>query len=134
RKIWLLIVFGFAGIPIGGYMLLVVPSSVLQLSVSLLVLVFAVLLLLRFSYPIRNEYVAFPFVGFLSGLLNGSISVSGPPLVLFLTNQGKDVHVFRSNLVLYGFFLNIFTLGMFFYQGILNQEVITITLYALIAM
>src|SRR5690606_21195561 len=70
----------------------------------------------------------------LSGVLNGSISVSGPPLVLFLANQGKDVDVFRSNLVVYGFFLNVFTLGMFAYQGFLNQEVISITLVACIAM
>lgn len=134
RKIWLLLVFGFVGIPIGGYMLLAVPANILQLIVSILVLVFAILLLMRISYPIRNEYVAFPFVGLLSGVLNGSISVSGPPLVLFLANQGKDVDVFRSNLVVYGFFLNVFTLGMFAYQGFLNQEVISITLVACIAM
>lgn len=134
KKIWLLIVFGFIGIPIGGYILLVIEAVILKVLVGLFIFVFAILLLRKITFPIRNEYLAFPIVGILSGLLNGSISASGPPLVLFLTNQGKDQQVFKANLAFYGVFLNISTMVVFFMNGTLSRDVIELIVQLLVIM
>lgn len=134
KKIWLLIVFGFIGIPIGGYLLLVSDGVILKISVGLLILGFAILLLRRVTFPIRNEYLAYPTVGLLSGILNGSISASGPPLVLFLANQGKDQQVFKANLAFYSIFLNLSTIAVFYFNGTLDRAVASIIVQLLVIM
>lgn len=134
KKIWLLIVSSFIGIPIGGFILLAVQSYVLQIIVGILILAFSIILLLRITYPIRKEYLAYPTTGIISGLLNSSISASGPPLVLFLSNQGKEKNVFKANLACFGCVLNITTLILFSFNGVLNGKVIHYTLFMLVAM
>ena len=38
----------------------------------------------------RNKLVSFGFAGLFSGILNGGVAMSGPPIVLFLTNEGYE--------------------------------------------
>lgn len=134
KKIWLLIVFGFIGIPLGSYLLLALDAVILKMGVALFIISFAFLLLRKITFPIQNEYLAFPMVGLLSGILNGSISTSGPPLVLFLTNQGKDQQVFKANLSFYGTALNLATLVVFYFNGTLDSAVTSILLQMLVIM
>lgn len=134
KKIWLLIVIGFIGIPLGSYLLLALDAVILKMGVGLLIISFSFLLLRKVTFPIQNEYLAFPIVGLLSGILNGSISTSGPPLVLFLTNQGKDQQVFKANLSVYGTALNFFTLAVFYFNGTLDSAVTSILLQMLVIM
>lgn len=44
------------------------------------------------------------------------------------------MNVFRSNLVLYGFVLNVFTLILFSFNGLFDYDSIKLTLYFLIIM
>ena len=62
-------------------------------------------------------------VGMLSGLLGGSISISGPPIILFLSNQEVDKHTFRGNLATYFFILNLFMIPVYYLNGLLTKEV-----------
>jgi hypothetical protein len=64
----------------------------------------------------------------MSGLLNGSVSLSGPPVILFLTNQGTEKQVFRANLTSYFFILNIITIPTYIYGGLITSEVLKYTL------
>ena len=53
--------------------------------------------------------------------------MSGPPIVLFLTNEGYPKNRFKANLVLYGIITNIVAMINFFFGKLINLEVIKLT-------
>jgi uncharacterized membrane protein YfcA len=67
-------------------------------------------LVVGWSLPVRNERLGLACTGLLSGILGGSTSMSGPPVVLFLANQGVEKQVFRANTTLYFIVLSLSTL------------------------
>ncbi|WP_172195069.1 sulfite exporter TauE/SafE family protein [Saccharibacillus qingshengii] len=134
RQVWLLILAGMVAAPFGTYLLLVVSPSVLKSATGILITVFAALMLLGRSVPIRSERTAFVTAGLLSGLLNGSISVSGPPLALILSNQGMSKQAFRANLALNGVVLNIVSVLSFAAGGLLDSGTGHFLLWTLPAM
>lgn len=134
RKIRILILSSLAGAPFGTYILRVMEAQTLKIWIGILIICFAILLIKGASFHVRNEKWAFVPVGLTSGLLNGSISLSGPPVALFLSNQGVDKAVFRANLTAYGIILNISTVLTFWISGLLNEEVVRYTGWFLPAM
>ncbi|MDO3411227.1 sulfite exporter TauE/SafE family protein [Saccharibacillus sp. CPCC 101409] len=122
RQVWLLILAGMIAAPFGAYLLLVVSAQTLKAAIGILIALFAALMLLGRSLPIRSERAAFVTAGLLSGLLNGSISVGGPPLALILSNQGMSKQAFRANLALNGVALNIVSVAAFAAGGLLNAD------------
>jgi len=103
-----LIAGGVAGLPIGILALKTLPSAPVKLFIGALVAVLAALMLLGWSRPVKNTRQALFPVGVLSGILGGLSSMSAPPIVLFLSNQGMAKDQFRANIV---FYLFITTLG-----------------------
>jgi len=129
NKIWLLILSSIVAAPLGTYVLMVINQGTLKIMVGIIIIIFALLLWKGYSLTVKNEKLAFIPVGFTSGLLNGSVSLMGPPVVLFLTNQGEDKATFRANLTAYAFVLNIVTIVSFFMGDLINDEVITYLLW-----
>jgi hypothetical protein len=124
RRVLPILVTGVVGIPFGTLILIFLPSEWLKVMIGIVISIFAVLLLVGYSKKVRNEKLALLPVGFTSGLLNGSISMSGPPVILFMTNQAVRKEIFRANIVTYFFLLNIVTLLIFIFTGILTEEVL----------
>jgi len=122
-RVWLLIAASLIAAPLGTYLLMFVNPEHLKLAAGLLVAVFSLLLISNKSFPVKHERIAYFPVGFISGLLNGSISMSGPPVVLFLSNQGVSKEVFRANGTAMGVILNTFTIAGFYSAGLLNHDV-----------
>lgn len=109
KKIIPLILGGILGLPLGVYILIVLDKDYLKISVGALITVFAVLLALGIRRKVKSEKFASVMVGLISGLLKGSTSLSGPPLVLFFVNQDQEKEIFRANLT--GYFLIMGTLA-----------------------
>jgi len=86
------------------------------------------LLILKKTFPIKHERIGYAIAGSLSGFLNGSLSLSGPPVVLFLSIQGVNKNTFRANTTVYFMILNIITIAIFLANGLLNQAVFEKTL------
>jgi uncharacterized membrane protein YfcA len=124
RKIWMLILASFVAAPIGAWLLLFVEPTYIKLGAGVLIVCFATLMILGKTFAVRNEKIAFIPVGFLSGLLNGSISLSGPPVALFLSNQGTNKNEFRANITFYAIFLNIVTIVSFALNGLLTRDML----------
>lgn len=131
RKIWPLILASFVAAPLGTYSLLLLNADILKLLTGILVVLFAAVLLAGLRFPIRRERFAFAVTGALSGFLNGSISLSGPPVALFLSNQGVDRHVFRANITAYALLLNVVTLISFAATGLMSKDVIKLSAWLL---
>jgi len=123
RRIWPVVVAGVATMPIGTYLLLILDTSVLKLIVGVVICLFALAFLLGLRREIRRERLGLVSAGLLSGVLNGLISTGGPPVILFLSNQGIPKDSFRANLITYFLFINAATLPAHFAGGLLSLEV-----------
>lgn len=127
RAIGLLLVFGIIGMPIGTRLLIVLPDVWIRLGIGVLIIGFAALQLAGFRARIKHEKLITAPVGLVSGILSGSVSMSGPPIILFLTNQEVDRQSFRGNLAGYFFLLNLVTLPVYWASGLFTRQVITYT-------
>ncbi len=101
RLIAVLTISSIAGLPLGIYVLSNVSVSLLKLIVISGIIVFAVLLALGFSFKVKKEIPACVVSGFISGALSNSAGLGGPPIIIFLLNQGWAKEVFRGNIATY---------------------------------
>lgn len=127
KRILPLLIAGAAGIPVGMLILLVVEGDIIRLVIGLVICITAILLLSGLYLRIGKEKLALLPVGFVSGVLNGSISMSGPPVVLFFSNQKLKKGNFRANLVTYFIFLNILTYPVFLIGGLFTTDVLILS-------
>ncbi|MFW3146179.1 MAG: sulfite exporter TauE/SafE family protein [Thermoplasmatota archaeon] len=118
---------GIIGIPFGTALLLLLAPEHLKIMIGTVVVLFGILLLLGLTMRMKREKTASFPIGIASGILNGSISLSGPPVILFFSNQGVLKDNFRSNLVAYFFFLNVITTAVFLFTGLITWKVIMLT-------
>jgi uncharacterized membrane protein YfcA len=116
------------GIPFGTALLSILDVSSLKALTGIVVSLAAIALLVGFKREIKDKKLGFALAGFASGVLNGSTTMSGPPVVLFLANQGTDKESFRSDLVAYFSALYILTIPFYFAQGLLTGEVLDYSL------
>jgi uncharacterized membrane protein YfcA len=128
KRILILICSSVIATPIGAHLLMSVDESKLKLAVGIIVVISAIIFKLGFTFKVKNEKLAFVPVGIISGLLNGSVSLSGPPIILFLTNQKTEKQVFRATLTSFFWILNIATIFVFFYNGLINYEVFNLSI------
>ena len=129
KKFGLLLLMGILFLPVGAYSLKYLNPDYLKLCFGILITVFSLLLILKKTFPIKHEKIGFAITGSLSGFLNGSLSLSGPPVVLFLSNQGIDKGTFRANITLYFLILNIISIAVFLGNGLMNRLVADRILY-----
>lgn len=134
KKIYLLIITAVVATPIGANMLITINEGVLKVIVGVLVTISAVSFYFGYKVNIKNEKLAYIPVGFVSGLLNGSVSLSGPPVILFLTNQDTPKQVFRATLTSFFWILNIMTVVIFSFKRLITLEVLKFTGYLLPAL
>lgn len=113
------------GIPIGAYLLSVVEPSIIKIAIATLVIPFSVLLLLGHSHQFKRDTLGCIISGFLSGALISSTSLGGPPVVLFLLNQGLIKEKFVSTLAIYFFFGCIVSVGTFASLGMITTDLLT---------
>jgi uncharacterized membrane protein YfcA len=109
-------------IPVGTALLIILPAPVLRMSMGLVVLLTSIALLAGMSVKIERERLASIPVGLLSGILQGSVTMSGPPLILFFQNQGMERDRFRANLVAFFLASNVITGIAYIASGVLTPR------------
>lgn len=92
---------GAVGVPIGAYGLKYLSPDVLRSGIAMVTLAFAVLFLLKIRINLKESTGTQVGVGLLSGFLGGSISESGPPVVVYGLARGWDKDSFRTTLLTY---------------------------------
>lgn len=124
KKISPMIITGIAGIPMGASILKTFNPADLKIAVGFIILFTSFVMLGGFKVRFKKEKVSYVVTGFVSGILNGSLSMSGPPIVLFLSNEGYDKNEFRANLALYSIVTNILTIFTFVITGIISKPIV----------
>jgi uncharacterized membrane protein YfcA len=103
------------------------PDS-LRLMIGGVAVVFALLLMAGVSYHIKRERLAYVPAGIVSGVLQGSSGLAGPPVILFFTNQSDPPLVFRANILTYFFVQNIGTVIAFTAAGLFSRDAFLLSL------
>ena len=125
REIATLVVSGVIGMIIGTYFLVSLDSRALRLAIGAVTVVFAAASMMGLRWEISNTSQASIPVGLISGILGGSMSISGPPIVLFFNNQRVEKTVFRANIIAYFFSLYAATVPAYVAGNLITFEVLT---------
>ena len=121
RRIWLLMLSGLAGVPIGTWILANWDVESLRIYIGAITIIVALFFLAGFKREIRRENLASVPVGFLSGVMSGSINLGGPPVILFFANQSVPRLVFRANIVAYFLVIQSLAVPLLAANGILTR-------------
>ena len=89
------------GLLIGVRILTGVDTRLIKLVAGLVVIIFAAMVARGFVIPGIRSRLAPVFAGLLSGVLGTSTGMSGPPVVLFLTDRAPEPRVFRASITFY---------------------------------
>jgi len=128
RRVLSLTAASALGVPLGIYLLLLMSAPTLKLVMGLVVVLSAIPMFLGYSRSFRREGLASGLFGFVSGVLGSSTSLSGPPIVLFLVNQGWDKESFRASISAYFFLTNMVALASLTASGAINLDMISAAL------
>lgn len=112
------------GTPAGVYALAHVSPAPLTLVLSAVVLLVTVLLARGFvlrAMPGRTTTVG---TGLASGLLNGSLGIGGPPVVIFFFGSPAGVATGRASMIAYFLFTDVLGLAWQWHQSLLNRNVV----------
>lgn len=101
RSVRGLLIGGLPGVPVGAWALQHLPVHVIGAAISVITLLFGLLFLTRVRIRFPVHPLTEPAVGLLSGMLGGSISESGPPVVIYGLSREWAKDVFRSSLLAY---------------------------------
>lgn len=124
-RIWILTLAGICGVPIGVWILANWDVDALRIYIGIMTCMAAGLFLKGFERKIRNEKAASVPIGFVSGIMSGSINMSGPPVILFFANQNLPRQIFRSNIVAYFICLQIAGVPLMIASGLMSIEAAT---------
>lgn len=134
KRIWPLFPASIPGILLGTLVLTKVNVSFIQIVVGAIIVVVTLMMLRGQRFLIKKEKIGFLPVGFLSGFLNGSISMGGPPLALFYSNQHFKKEEFRANFIVFNLFINVITIISFTYAGFITAETFKSSIFLIPAM
>jgi uncharacterized membrane protein YfcA len=117
------------GMPFGLLVLAFVPRDALQILIAVTVLVSTVLIWRgwRLRASGRSADVG---VGLVSGVLNTSTSMSGPPVVLYLQGKGYLRGMFRATLTAYFLASGLLAVILFLAAGQMDADIAAMTLIA----
>lgn len=112
------------GVPIGAYLLSSLNPSMIKLIIAILIIPFSIVLLLGHSHQFKRDNLGCGISGFVGGLLGSSTSLSGPPVVLFLLNQGLVKEKFIGTLTAYFLFMGVASVGAFSSLGMVTIDLL----------
>jgi uncharacterized membrane protein YfcA len=122
----------YVGMPIGLVLLLTVPDDALRLALGVSVLGAVALLATDFHLPDSRRLDMAS--GFLSGVLNTSLSTNGPPLVFALQARRLAPAEFRATISLVFTFSNVLAMALFLGAGKITSAGLTAAGFALPAL
>lgn len=124
RSIMVLLIGTWVTTPIGIYALFSLPPAPIRIALGLVVITAAVLILRGFALKSVPGIPATLTVGGAAGLLNGSMGIVGPPVILFYFSSPIGVAAGRASIITYFIGTDSVATAMFASQGLIGIEVL----------
>ena len=128
---WLLAGSLFAT-PFGAYLLANIPPEPMRMSISLLVLVAAILLLRGWAWKRMPGKPLILATGVACGILNGAAAIGGPPVILMYLSSPAGVTVSRASIIAYFLGIDTMSLVMASIHGLTTFETLLLTVVCMI--
>lgn len=128
RQFKWLIIFGALFTIVGVIFLKYLPEHLLIVIVSIFLIILTALSILGVQYPIKITNRSYKIAGAFLGFLTGSISISGPPMALFLYSAKVDKQQFREIFSWFSIVTSIVALAGYVVLGILTIESLKMSL------
>ena len=109
-------------VPVGAWVLVTQAPDLMRTVINVSVAGFALLLLAGWRYPGRPHPWITVLVGAVSGLFGGMVGISGPPVVVFLYAGPDSASRNRHNLIAYFALLNVVSILVFLYGGVIQWD------------
>ena len=115
---------GCAGVPAGVALLIYIDPELMRRSISALTVLLALFLLAGWRSTRSPGRVGAAAMGGLGGVLSGSTSLGGPPVVAYLLAGPGSAAQTRASLIYYFAFTQLVSLFMYWFGGLMNWEVV----------
>ena len=112
------------GTPAGVYVLARVPPAPLTVALAAIVLLVASLLARGFVLRAMPGRTATFATGLASGVLNGSLGIGGPPVVMFFFGSPAGIATGRASMIAYFLFTDVLGLAWQWHESLLNRNVL----------
>jgi uncharacterized membrane protein YfcA len=133
KVLWPILIGAAVGVPAGIWGLVRIPENVLLIGLGALILV--TLLTLELAAKGRSWKPSLPgagAAGLVGGAFGGAYSISGPPVILYLTTIFEDKNELKANLLAY-FLIQIgFRFILLAAGGIVTLELLKMALFLLL--
>ena len=124
RSIALLLLGTWAATPIGIHALTKLPAAPIRMALAIVVLIAAILILRGFALSKEPGRPATVGVGLMAGVLNGSMGIVGPPVILFYFSSPIGVVAGRASIITYFICTDSVGAAMFAAQDLIDASVL----------
>ncbi|MEK7703035.1 MAG: sulfite exporter TauE/SafE family protein [Nitrospirota bacterium] len=122
KKVYPILISAIPGVLVGAWLLAFVDSAWIKMVTFSLLLPLILLQAGGIRMPIQSEKMAYTFLGAGVGFFYAVTTVSGPPLAVFLNNQGLVKKEFRAALGIIRLSLAIMTAASYYFLGLYQGE------------
>ncbi len=116
------IIFTFVGV----HYLKNIDERMLKLIIGSLLILVGIINNFGIKFSFKNPNKIFLPVGAISGVLNGIGGISGPPVLMFISNLDMEISEFKATLSTYFLTLNVVTIISYIYNGLYSIKDIKI--------
>ncbi len=127
-RTWPLSLSGAVAVPAGAWLLVSMDPEHLRRGISLLIVLFAFLMLRGWRYTGRVNRAVTAAVGAVGGVVSGAAMIGGPPVVTFLLAGPHGAAQNRGTIILYFQFTQIVAIAMYWLEGLLGWAVLWLAL------
>ena len=111
---------GVIGIPIGGWLLIVIDPEIVRRSISATVIVFALIMLTGWRYRGHIGPMVAGFAGWLGGFISGVAAAGGPAVIMFLLAGPDSAAKNRAAIILYFIFTQAVAIVVYWIGGLMS--------------
>ncbi|MEK7286602.1 MAG: sulfite exporter TauE/SafE family protein [Nitrospirota bacterium] len=122
KKIYPVLIGAIPGVLVGAWLLSSIDSAWIKLVTFGLLLPLILFQAGGIRMPIQSEKTAYLFLGSGVGFFYAVTTVSGPPLAVFLNNQGLVKKEFRAALGIIRLSLALMTVSSYYFLGLYQNE------------
>ena len=119
-------VAGSLAVPLGAWVLVTQDSDLIRKAISVLIIVFAVMMMRGWRYTGKINGWVMAGVGLVGGVITGAATIGGPPVVTFLMAGPFRAAQNRAAIILYFIFVQIVAMGMYWVGGLLSLPIVGI--------
>jgi uncharacterized membrane protein YfcA len=127
RSVGLLLVGAVIGTPIGAWALAALPPDPIRVVIALVALGGSIAIASGFAWKGRPGLAAILVVGIVFGLINGSTTVGGPPVVLFYFATPVGAAASRASIIAFFLMTDAYAAAWSAVNGLLSWQVLART-------